>query len=67
MAAWYNILLDRGSAFPAKSIAAEERCLWNGNRRLAVCGDFCVSPNVEGAILSGIAAAAKFTELLGSL
>ncbi|XP_027127240.1 uncharacterized protein [Coffea arabica] len=56
-----------GSAFPAKSIAAEEKCLWNGNRRLAVCGDFCVSPNVEGAILSGIAAAAKFTELLGSL
>lgn len=61
------LLLDRGSAFPATSIAAEEKCLWNGNRRLAICGDFCVSPNVEGAILSGIAAAGKFTELLGFL
>ncbi|KAF2286206.1 hypothetical protein GH714_011724 [Hevea brasiliensis] len=51
-----------GSAFPAASVAEEEKCFWDGKKRLAICGDFCVSPNVEGAILSGLAAAAKFIE-----
>ncbi|CAN1841578.1 PSPTO_1126 [Linum perenne] len=50
-----------GGAFPATSIAAEEKCLWNGERKVAICGDFCVSPNVEGAILSGMAAASKLS------
>ncbi|KAL8505358.1 hypothetical protein ACS0TY_016556 [Phlomoides rotata] len=49
-----------GSAFPAVSIGGEEKCVWVGNRRLAICGDFCAMPNVEGAISSGIAAATKF-------
>ncbi|KAK9275042.1 hypothetical protein L1049_022300 [Liquidambar formosana] len=53
-----------GSAFPAASIAREEKCLWDKKKRLAICGDFCVSPNVEGAILSGMAAASKLTEIL---
>lgn len=56
-----------GSAFPAASIAREEKCLWDTKKRLAVCGDFCVSPNVEGAILSGMAAASKLTEILSCL
>ncbi|KAK6154520.1 hypothetical protein DH2020_008768 [Rehmannia glutinosa] len=56
-----------GSAFPAANIAGEEKCLWVGKRRLAICGDFCVTPNVEGAICSGIAAAAKFVKLLSTL
>ncbi|KAH6764487.1 oxidoreductase family protein [Perilla frutescens var. frutescens] len=55
-----------GSAFPAVSIAGEEKCLWVENRRLAICGDFCMMPNVEGAISSGIAAAAKFVQLLAT-
>ncbi|KAJ4976458.1 hypothetical protein NE237_001564 [Protea cynaroides] len=37
-----------GSAFPAAVIAAEQKCLWDGTKRLAICGDFCVGPNVEG-------------------
>ncbi|CAN1335727.1 PSPTO_1126 [Linum perenne] len=53
--------VHRGGAFPATSIAAEEKCLWNGERKVAICGDFCVSPNVEGAILSGMAAASKLS------
>lgn len=57
----------RGSAFPAASIAGEEKCLWDGRKRLAICGDFCVSPNVEGAILSGMAAASKFSEIFSGL
>ncbi|CAK7323933.1 unnamed protein product [Dovyalis caffra] len=56
-----------GSAFPTASIAREEKCLWDGKKRLAICGDFCVSPNVEGAILSGMAAASKLTETLSCL
>ncbi|POO03210.1 Amine oxidase [Trema orientale] len=53
-----------GSAFPATSIAREEKCLWDKKKRLAICGDFCVSPNVEGAIISGMAAASKLKEIV---
>lgn len=53
-----------GSAFPAASVAREDKCLWDENKRLAICGDFCVSPSVEGAILSGLAAASKFINTL---
>lgn len=56
-----------GSAFPLTSVAAEEKCLWDKKRRLAICGDFCVSPDVEGAIISGMAAASKLTELFSCL
>ncbi|KAJ1702738.1 hypothetical protein LUZ63_002517 [Rhynchospora breviuscula] len=53
-----------GSAFPALAISPEEKCLWDNDTKLAICGDFCVSPNVEGAILSGIAAASKLLRSL---
>ncbi|KAF3321637.1 NAD(P)-binding Rossmann-like domain-containing protein [Carex littledalei] len=49
-----------GSAFPALAVSPEEKCLWDNDTKLAICGDFCVSPNVDGAILSGIGAASKF-------
>ncbi|XP_074311240.1 uncharacterized protein LOC141647096 [Silene latifolia] len=52
-----------GSAFPAVSIAKEEKCLWDASKRIGVCGDFCVSPSVEGAIESGLAAASKLIEM----
>ncbi|WOL08953.1 hypothetical protein Cni_G17706 [Canna indica] len=48
-----------GSAFPAIAIGGNEKCLWDQNKRLAICGDFCASPNVQGAVLSGIRAASK--------
>ncbi|XP_008451825.2 uncharacterized protein LOC103492994 [Cucumis melo] len=56
-----------GSAFPAASIAGEEKCFWDESKRVAICGDFCVSPNIEGAILSGLAAASKFQKIVSSL
>lgn len=57
----------RGSAFPATSIAPEQKCLWNANKILAICGDFCVSPDVEGAIDSGLAAALKLRDSIRCL
>ncbi|KAD4178694.1 hypothetical protein E3N88_27285 [Mikania micrantha] len=51
-----------GSAFPVTSTAKNEKCIWDGKKLLAICGDFCVSPNVEGAILSGFTAASTFSE-----
>lgn len=57
----------RGSAFPGVSIAPEEKCVWDRNKRLAICGDFCVSPNVEGAIDSGLAAALRLKDSVSSL
>ncbi|ESW21252.1 hypothetical protein PHAVU_005G055100 [Phaseolus vulgaris] len=56
-----------GSAFPAASVAPEEKCLWDRSKKLAICGDFCVSPNVEGAIDSGLAAALKLRDNVSSL
>uniref|UniRef100_A0A2P2PJY8 Amine oxidase domain-containing protein n=1 Tax=Rhizophora mucronata TaxID=61149 RepID=A0A2P2PJY8_RHIMU len=53
-----------GSAFPAASIAGEEKCVWDKSKKLAICGDFCVSPSVEGSILSGLAAVSKLTGAL---
>lgn len=65
MPLWFT--LHRGSAFPATSVAPDEKCLWDAKKRLAICGDFCVSPHVEGAISSGIAAASMFSEMPSSL
>ncbi|XP_076909887.1 uncharacterized protein LOC143567323 isoform X2 [Bidens hawaiensis] len=56
-----------GSVFPVTSIATNEKCLWDAQKKLAICGDFCVSPNVEGAILSGLTAASIFTESVSRL
>ena len=44
-----------GSAFKASIL--EEPCLWDPCLRLAACGDFCRQPDLEGAMLSGLAAA----------
>ncbi|KAI5440557.1 uncharacterized protein LOC127122722 isoform X2 [Lathyrus oleraceus] len=55
-----------GSAFPDASIAQEEKCVWDRSKRLAICGDFCVSPNVEGAIDSGFAAALRLKDISAS-
>lgn len=56
-----------GSALPTTISAKEDKCLWLDNKRFAVCGDFCVAPDVEGAILSGLAAASKLSQVHNSL
>jgi len=42
-------------------------CLWDGELGLGVCGDWCQGSRVEGAFLSGMAAAGRVlgTELAG--
>ena len=35
------------------------RCIFDGAHNVGVCGDWCVSPCIEGAALSGLAVAEK--------
>ena len=37
----------------------EVECLWDGEKNRAVCGDWCNNSRVEGAYLSGVAAAGR--------
>ncbi|OEL23452.1 hypothetical protein BAE44_0015527 [Dichanthelium oligosanthes] len=53
-----------GSAFPAISIGGDDKCVWDKSTKLAICGDFCASPSVEGAVLSAMRGASK---ILGCL
>lgn len=41
--------------------------LWDEGIRLAICGDWCVAPNPEGAWLSGLDAAARISESIRSV
>jgi predicted NAD/FAD-dependent oxidoreductase len=44
-------------ALPPDPLAAG--ALWDAENRLAVCGDWCRGARIEGAVLSGIAAAGR--------
>ena len=44
-----------------------EACLWDEERRLAVCGDWCLGPAVEAAFLSGSAAAGRINAVPGGV
>ena len=55
----------RGGAFPQNGAAVETKCVVDKSRRVAACGDFCISPRVESAMLSGLTAAHEIRELLG--
>ncbi len=63
-----------GAAFPidsavvaeiAESSGSRPGCLEEPERRVVGCGDFCVSPKVDGAAISGAAAAAATLAFLG--
>ncbi|MGB5660068.1 MAG: FAD-dependent oxidoreductase [Thermoanaerobaculia bacterium] len=51
-------------ALPQKPLP--EPCLFDANLRLAACGDWCGGPRVEGAFLSGCAAAGSQLALRGA-
>ena len=58
-----------GAAFPddgavAAAAASGKGCLSDAGRRVVGCGDFCVAPKIEGAALSGAAAAARVVEMI---
>ncbi len=43
--------------------ALGEACLWDEEKRLAVCGDWCLGPHLEAAFLSGSAAAGRINSI----
>jgi len=40
-------------------------CLWDDATRVALCGDWCQGARIEGAFLSGLAAAERITSSIG--
>ena len=45
--------------------ALGDACLWDEEKRLAVCGDWCLGPHLEAAFLSGSAAAGRINSIGG--
>ena len=43
-----------------------EQCLFDGQRAIGACGDWCAGPRVEGAMLSGLAVADKVLDSLAN-
>jgi predicted NAD/FAD-dependent oxidoreductase len=50
-------------AIPAETLT--EACLFDPTLQLGTCGDWCAGPRVEGAFLSGMAAAGRVLGILG--
>ncbi|MDP3156858.1 MAG: FAD-dependent oxidoreductase [Archangium sp.] len=44
-----------------------EACLWDEEKRLAVCGDWCLGADIESAFLSGSAAAGRINAIGGGV
>jgi predicted NAD/FAD-dependent oxidoreductase len=40
-----------------------EACVWDEERRLAICGDWCLGADLESAFLSGSAAAGRINSI----
>ncbi|CAM6093243.1 unnamed protein product [Calypogeia fissa] len=53
-----------GSSFPKAAVAPEEKCLVDTRKKIVACGDFCGCPRIEGAIVSGLAAADQIDHIL---
>lgn len=52
--------------FALPTVPLTDRCLFDANLRVGACGDWCAGPRVEGAFLSGVAAAGRVMGLLNA-
>ena len=52
-------------AFPVEPLSVG--CLWEAATRVAVCGDWCQAGRIEGAFLSGLAAAERIRTAFAAL
>jgi hypothetical protein len=48
----------------ALSPGLKEGCLWNVERHIGACGDWCADGRIEGAYLSGLALATELKTVL---
>lgn len=54
-----------GAAVPMNVLRNGDQCVFDGEKQVGVCGDWLVSPCIQGAALSGLALAEKITHALG--
>ncbi|XP_076450145.1 LOW QUALITY PROTEIN: renalase-like [Babylonia areolata] len=51
-----------GAALPLNVYSSRDECLFDAQRQVGVCGDWLVSPCIQGAALSGLAMAEKIRQ-----
>ena len=54
-----------GAAVPMNCLKTADRCVFDSRRNVGVCGDWLVTPCIQGAALSGLALAEKVKAHVG--
>lgn len=54
-----EVIVKEYPAYRMPSAPLSVGCMWDDEARVAVCGDWCQSARIEGAFLSGLAAAER--------
>lgn len=51
-----------GAAVPLNVLQTTEECVFDGQHNVGICGDWLVSPSIQGAAMSGLALAEKISK-----